>query len=257
MLKKITSQISPLNILQRWKKPAPKQTVSKGWRWRKHVPTQEVDLQALDNFTLHIGGLNKLLVSSDHPINQVANKARKNYVVSIATAQTLAQRLDEVDKQLKSALADLESKVATEQFYALDTISIGTKGYIETIVRLYFAKEYFSRLRKAHNSGDINLENLTSAELTALLEIALRGTASERIEAHTKLYGPALNQERMQECFYALYEPEVQACSTLFLRNQNLHPHHKKNMPKFAKTYLLDKHELNMKLRCILAWSGG
>ena len=89
-----------------------------------------------------------------------------------------------------------------------------------------------------------------------LLDVVLRGTSSERIQAHMEMYGPELNQERLQECFYSLYEPEIQTCSALFLLSPTIHKQHRKVLPKFAKTYLLDKAELNVKLRCVLAWSG-
>jgi hypothetical protein len=130
------------------------------------------------------------------------------------------------------------------------------KPNIDTILRIQFAREYFKRHRKAVFDASISTESLTPDKFAQLLDVVLRGTASERIETQLNMFGPELNQERLQECFYALYEPEVQTCTALFLQNPTLHPHHKKNLPVFAKTYLLDKHDLNMKLRCILAWSG-
>ena len=73
---------------------------------------------------------------------------------------------------------------------------------------------------------------------------------------HIQLYGSALTQAKLQDCFYALLEPEIETSSGLLLMQPHLHKDHKKKVPAFAKSYLLDKAEVNMKTRCVLAWSG-
>ncbi len=74
-----------------------------------------------------------------------------------------------------------------------------------------------------------------------------------------RIYGPTLSNARLQDCFYSLYVPEVEACAGLLVdtasKDKSL-KHHVKGVPKLAKTYLLDKLELNTKARCVLAWSG-
>jgi hypothetical protein len=163
---------------------------------------------------------------------------------------------DVIDTHLANELTTLQATAAAEQWHKADATVTANKPVIDTILRIHFAREYFKRHRKAVADAAISTEGLTPEKFAQLFDVMLRGTASERIEAQLSMFGPELNQERLQECFYALYEPEVQTCTALFLQNPTLHPHHKKNLPVFAKTYLLDKHDLNMKLRCLLAWSG-
>jgi hypothetical protein len=76
---------------------------------------------------------------------------------------------------------------------------------------------------------------------------------------HIKLYGPTLSNNRLQECFYSLYEPEIETVSAVLTsaaKTEKHLKHHLKEVPKFTKSYLLDKLELNTKTRCVLAWSG-
>lgn len=71
-----------------------------------------------------------------------------------------------------------------------------------------------------------------------------------------KLYGPNFNHISLQRCFYCIFDPEVSICSDAFISLQDLHKDNYKKFPKFSKTYLLDKLELNIKSRCVFAWSG-
>lgn len=71
-----------------------------------------------------------------------------------------------------------------------------------------------------------------------------------------RLYGQEFNSPQLQDCFYTLYNAEVECVSTIFSELKNKHKHHKKRMDKYAKNYLLDTLELNTKTRCVFAWSG-
>lgn len=217
------------------------------------VPKQEEDLLMLDNFTLNANVLTKLVATSSHPTNKAALSIRKRFTYATNVSSSSSQCLDTIEKLITDSLTEIRSTFSVDR---LCTIDASVKDHVDTTVRLSFAREYFRRLRKSIDSGEVVASSITTSHFIELIDIAIRGTASERIEAQVKLFGPELNQERMQECFYSLYEPEVHTCMSLFLQNPALHPHHKKTMPKFAKAYLLDKHDLNMKLRCILGWSG-
>lgn len=70
------------------------------------------------------------------------------------------------------------------------------------------------------------------------------------------LQGANFNQFKLQESFYDLFEPELESCRRAFMSVKTLQKHHKKKFPKFSKDYLLDKLELNVKSRCVFAWSG-
>lgn len=242
MLKNVLSRFHPRNVFKR--------------KVKIPVPKQDADLQMLDNFMLKTKVLAKLTADSHHPIQQTALSVRNRFTYATDSSTSSMQCLDAIERLITESLAGLEAAQPVDQLSQSDNVVGSTKDNLDTIIRMSFAREYFRRLRKAVEAGELNAEVLTADKFKELIDIMTRGTASERIEAQLKLFGPELNQERLQECFYSLYEPEVHTCTKLFLRSPLVPPHHQKKMPKFAKAYLLDKHDLNMKLRCILGWSG-
>jgi hypothetical protein len=69
------------------------------------------------------------------------------------------------------------------------------------------------------------------------------------------LFGNELSEEGLQTCLHAFYESEVDTGLLLF----QTFPVHKKCLKradKIARTFLLDNLELNVKSRCVYAWSG-
>ena len=61
---------------------------------------------------------------------------------------------------------------------------------------------------------------------------------------------------KLQTCFYAIFDPVVLSSTEHITGLATLPPAHKKLLPKFSKTFLLDKFELNAKSRCLFAWTG-
>lgn len=242
MLKNALSRLHPRNVFKR--------------KVKIPVPKQDADLQMLDNFMLKTKVLTKIAADSSHPIQQAALSVRNRFTYATDASSSSVQCLDTIERLITENLTGLESAQSVDELSQTENVVGSTKDNLDTIVRMSFAREYFRRLRKALDGGELSAEALKAEKFKELIDITIRGTASERIEAQLKLFGPELNQERLQECFYSLYEPEVHTCTKLFLRSPLVHPHHQKKMPKFAKAYLLDKHDLNMKLRCILGWSG-
>jgi hypothetical protein len=70
------------------------------------------------------------------------------------------------------------------------------------------------------------------------------------------LFGPKANQEKLQISFYSFYEPELLTAVSFLKRYPFQYKKHMKLIPKLSNSYLLDKLELNTKVRCIIAWSG-
>jgi hypothetical protein len=229
------------------------------------VPKKDDDMAFLDEFALKVKVLNKFTPKPAHIIHTLSYDARN--VVDTNKVSSL-HVFDSIDEHLQYSFGKFQSKFpGSVQMVAVtpSPVNLGADLDVandnedtEAAIRVYFTKLYFMRLRKAFNDKELDDKILTPALLKSLIDISMRGTASERIAAHMQMYGDEFNQERLQECFYSLFEPEVMACSSLFLLQNpaQLHPHHHKNLPKFSKTYLLDKAELNVKLRCFLAWSG-
>ena len=81
---------------------------------------------------------------------------------------------------------------------------------------------------------------------------------SHRIVEHLQLWSSRslLTQNRLQEAFYAIYEPEIATSLDLFCEFKKDDPNYVKRVRKFSSTYLLDKLELNTKSRCVFCWSG-
>eukprot|EP01032_Pedospumella_encystans_P016454 gene16454-18777_t len=234
MLKSASSKFSVRSLFSRKKKYP--------------VPKKDVDLQVLDDFTLNVNSLIKITPTTTHPLHKISTEGRK--MIDRQPSRQINLKLDDLDKYIGEQFNGMQ-----KYFEEPETVALADKPQVETAIRLHLSQTYFRRLKKAIDDKELQPDFVNTAVLRNLFDVMLRGTASERIEHHLEMYGPELNQERLQECFYALYGPEVHTCTKLFLLNPALHPHHKKNLPKFAKTYLLDKHELNVKLRCLLAWS--
>ena len=226
------------------------------------TPKKEADLLALDDFILKINVMSKMTVDSTHPIHNISYNGRRLLDSTSVLGKPAISGLDTLDKYLQDHFAKLQPHFErtddniTEPGTDLVKSVLLEKPAIETAVRIYLTRQYLRRLRKCFDDKELDVDMLNATLIKRLFDVALRGTASERIEEHMKLFGEELNQERLQECFYTLFEPEVQTCTALFLLKPTIHKHHRKLLPKFAKTYLLDTAELNVKLRCLLAWSG-
>ena len=68
--------------------------------------------------------------------------------------------------------------------------------------------------------------------------------------------GDNFNPYQLQTAMYGILEPETISTAKGLLMLKGLHKEHVKGIFKFLKSYLLDKVELNVKSRCIFAWSG-
>jgi hypothetical protein len=73
---------------------------------------------------------------------------------------------------------------------------------------------------------------------------------------HIEFFGDKFTQYQLQDCFYALYEAEVATVLTAFLSIKKLKKQDIKKIKAFARVFLLDKLELNVKSRCVFSWSG-
>jgi hypothetical protein len=74
--------------------------------------------------------------------------------------------------------------------------------------------------------------------------------------AHMNLFGDSLTHDRLQECMYSLFDPEIESITSQVLKIKLWNKKQRKLIGNMSKKFLLDKLELNMKVRCIIAWSG-
>lgn len=132
----------------------------------------------------------------------------------------------------------------------------------QTCMRLALLRSYLARLRRGVADGDVKAERLVGPRADKLLRLCdavLLGSASERLLEHLLLFDDEMggfSQGSLQDALYLLYEPEVQTVLSALLAVDELHAdlRKKKGVVKFASTYLLDRLELNVKSRCVLAW---
>ena len=66
----------------------------------------------------------------------------------------------------------------------------------------------------------------------------------------------SFTQALLQSSFYSVLEPEVETVSEAAMTVLESHKDHMKALLKITPTYLLDKLEVNVKSRCVFAWSG-
>mmetsp|Transcript_2190 Transcript_2190/g.3449 ORF Transcript_2190/g.3449 Transcript_2190/m.3449 type:complete len:330 (+) Transcript_2190:94-1083(+) len=233
------------------------------WRRRGKTPSEEVDMAVLDGFTIKTLVLQSIPPVDNHPINAISSESRGILWKSFAKCNSTTDALESLDSYLNDRFVkQYHRRFSSPELAAMVPFdapnSAETRQEIDTGFRLYLTKQYFRRLRRCIDRNEIDIGVLTPSVSVRLLDCILRGTAAERLAWHMQLFGLELNEEGLQECLYALYEPEVETCQALFLEmdsSRQLHKHHAKRLPKFAKTYLLDNAELNVKIRCSLAWS--
>lgn len=70
------------------------------------------------------------------------------------------------------------------------------------------------------------------------------------------IFSGKYNQAQLQDSLYALYNAEVACVQELFLEKVAPPKKEAKRFAAFAKSYLLDTLELNVKSRCVFTWSG-
>jgi hypothetical protein len=130
----------------------------------------------------------------------------------------------------------------------------------QTCLRIALLRQYLDRLRRGVEDGDVRAERLIGNQAEKLLRLCdavLLGSSSERLLEHLLLFDSDFSQGALQDAFYLLYEPEIVAVVNTLAAVEGLHPdyHKKTGLAKFSATYLLDRFELNVKSRCVLAWS--
>jgi hypothetical protein len=104
-------------------------------------------------------------------------------------------------------------------------------------------------------NGELKYSSINENKLMQICDAFLIGKASDRILEHLSLYASEFNQWQMQDSFYQIYEQEVSAVAKIFLLVRGLRKIHFKTIPKYSASYLLDVLDLNMKSRCVFAWS--
>ena len=125
----------------------------------------------------------------------------------------------------------------------------------QTALRCGLLRHYLLRLSRALQDGDIKPASLEEAHLVMMCDAVLRGSSSERLYCHLHLFDDSFSQGQLQDAFYILFEPEVEAVQAALMALTDVHPDVRRAVPKFSSTYLLDRFELNVKSRCLFAWS--
>jgi hypothetical protein len=229
------------------------------WK-RAPTPKKEIDMGALDGFALQTAALKSFTAHEHHPLHGLSLGARSLLDAEFSKSQSQANAFQKLDVYLLKSSLDLQGRFETEEISkpvaATEPDAVAERLRIEAAFRVLLTREYFIRLQKCFSLNELDITAFSKPVLKRLLDVCLRGTAAERVASHLTLFGPTLNEERTQECLYSLYEPEINTIQKLFLLNPSLHKHHPKRITKFARTYLLDKADLNTKIRCAIAWSG-
>jgi hypothetical protein len=171
-----------------------------------------------------------------------------------------AQQYEQSIASIGAAAPDHMAKLPTAFLAPPSSANVGglASPQQEAGMRINFARKYFDKLQQLQDEKDIEAEALRKAFLHAgFSDAVLLGTSSERIAAHLKLFGANMTQDQFQNSMYAVLEPEVQTClaAVLSVQDKALTKKNRAKATKVAKTFLLDVTELNVKVRCTMAWS--
>jgi hypothetical protein len=231
--------------------------------------TEVSDILVLEKFITLSATLKGGNFPSNHPIQKVIAHSQGIVHDLWIAEDDINATLDKMTK-LRKIFAEVNTHLCTEQenrkvdienYMKLVNTNFGsnTSEWLwnsETALRLSVFQLYTVNLLAAVDDGTISIDTLHSEEvLIKIINTFLSGSSHERLTEHLKLYGPEVDQAGLQDAFYALYEPEVAAVTSALTIVKGLHKDHIKKIPKFAKTYLLDRLELNVKSRCVFCWS--
>ena len=123
-------------------------------------------------------------------------------------------------------------------------------------LKLLALKKYCEGMEAALQEGYVVVQpSKLAAPLFPLIDAALLGTGSERLVEHMRLCGETFTQQQLQSSLYLALEPDVAATTEVLLEQVSMDEKKRKELDKYAKTYLLDVVELNVKSRCVFNWS--
>ena len=230
------------------------------------------NIETLTKFMNRCVSLEHLNFRVGHPIHKISHSLRETIdnsdetfsekvLIHVTFSSIFTDHNFKFDFYLKSISSILNSiqKLNDEYNNVLNSTSEDSDEIIfkyETGLRVRLLKNYLTIILKSIEEKDIDVTHLTKFHLNRLVEAFLIGSGSERIVQHILLYGEKLNQIKLQECFYTLYEPEIMTCESVLTSFKSLDKKSIKSIPKFSKNYLLDVMELNIKSRCVFNWSG-
>jgi hypothetical protein len=122
--------------------------------------------------------------------------------------------------------------------------------------KLLALKKYCEGMEAALQEGYVVVRpSKLAAPLFPLIDATLLGTGSERLVEHMRLCGETFTQQQLQSSLYLALEPDVAAAAEVMLEQPSMDKKKRKELDKYAKTYLLDVVELNVKSRCVFNWS--
>ena len=154
----------------------------------------------------------------------------------------------------------------------------------QTSIRLRLLVHYMQQLKIAIREGSIEATAVSRSAFERVVDATLLGSSSERVQGvqascrfpppapllrfsrnplplplaleHLQMFSHIYSQAQLQDSFYALYNAEVACVQELFLEKVAPPKKEAKRFVAYAKSFLLDTLELNVKSRCVFTWSG-
>lgn len=224
-------------------------------RWTTSAnSTREKDIALLVKLSERCRDLEHLKFHEKHKVHELSAEIR-NHITELFLEHDgsleannkifsrLLLRVNELYRDSESALSQIDDNSPEASFE------------FSASLRLLLLQNYLSTLSKVISEDQLPWSTITEKRLTLLCEAHIRGSGSERVAEHMAMYKEALTLAELQECYFALCDPEVETVKTVLLSLPGLLKDHKKKIPKFSKFYLLDFPEVTVKARCVFAWS--
>jgi len=195
----------------------------------------------------------------NHPLRDVS-KELKHKFLSSSRQESFVSNMIKLETFLEEKSE--QAKLIYDDFPVDDEASaLAPDKYMQfqTALRLTNLHYYCKNLKEIslHDSTEIP-SDISPEHVKYVIDSFLLGSGPERTAGHLRMIGNShenFTQGLLQSSYYSILEPEVatasEACRLVLASSKD----HVKAIKKVTPIYLLDKLELNVKSRCVFAWS--
>lgn len=238
------------------------------YTWRQRLSGQARLLQQEEEIS-RLRALSSLFSSLDsppldhsHPLRAISLQVKERVGTNELGTQQMSflEKIKRVEEVLSER--EEENRKVFESYPLSEKDTENTKQKyteLQTSLRLINLQYYCKNLLEMKQSDQDALPlKVPPSHVKFIIDSFLLGTGAERVSGHLRMIGAGnlpFTQAVLQSTYYSILEPEVAIASEAAIKILESSKNHVKSLKKMAPIYLLDKLEVNVKSRCVFAWS--